>query len=236
MFARQNRVLVGSVVSKQWPLAVWASGVVQPGLGGPLWVRGKKTKKQATTHEEADVFEFDVDEVHLDLDAHVDHLRSDLSRIRGGVPSPDIVDHVDVEAYGSPTPLNALGQTALKNPQLLVVTPYDVELCQSIVDGIVRADMGLNPQVVDGRVHVPLPKMTTETRKQLAKAVASLGEEAKQRVRNRRKKWITKVKGVTGVSSDDTFAWVKDIESAVSVANDSIAALVQEKVADVQRD
>ena len=121
------------------------------------------------------------------MDAAVEDLRRKLASIRTGRAAVSLLDSVMVEYYGTPTPLNQMASVHVAEPQLLTVQPWDQTQAGAIAKAIRSADLGLNP-AVDGKiVRVPIPPLTEERRKQLAKQVQEYAEEHRTGVRNVRR-------------------------------------------------
>lgn len=114
-------------------------------------------------------------------------LKSDLRTIRTGRASPALVERVMVDYYGQPTPLNQLAVISAPEPSLLVIRPYDPESVEEIERAILKSDVGLTPSN-DGRIiRLPIPRLTEERRRELAKMVRQRIEEGKVALRNIRR-------------------------------------------------
>jgi ribosome recycling factor len=117
----------------------------------------------------------------------VEVLKADLRTIRTGRASPALLERVMVEYYGQPTPLNQLAVISAPEPTLLVVRPYDPGSLEDIERGILTSDVGLTPSN-DGRIiRLPIPRLTEERRRELAKVVRQRVEEGKIALRNIRR-------------------------------------------------
>lgn len=114
-------------------------------------------------------------------------LKSDLRTIRTGRASPALVERVMVDYYGQPTPLNQLAVISAPEPSLLVIRPYDPDSVEEIERAILKSDVGLTPSN-DGRIiRLPIPRLTEERRRELAKMVRQRVEEGKVALRNIRR-------------------------------------------------
>ncbi len=117
----------------------------------------------------------------------VQALELDLRSVRTGRASPALVDRVLVDYYGTPTPLNQLSVISAPEPNLLVVRPYDPSSLGAIEKGIQQADLGFNPNN-DGRlIRIPIPRLTEERRRDMAKQVSRRVEESRVALRNVRR-------------------------------------------------
>jgi len=117
----------------------------------------------------------------------VDGLKQELSRLRTGRATPALLDGVKVEYYGSLTPINQVANVSIPDPKMIVIQPWDNNAIAAIEKGIIKSDLGLNPQS-DGKViRVPIPSLTDERRKDLVKLIKKLGEDTKVAIRNIRR-------------------------------------------------
>lgn len=117
----------------------------------------------------------------------MDALRSHLGSIRTGRASPSLLDRIQVEYYGTQTPLNQLANISVPEPRLLAVQPWDRSSISAIERAIMKSDLGLNPSNDGQIIRLAIPPLTEERRKQLVKMVHSNVEEAKVAVRNIRR-------------------------------------------------
>ena len=121
------------------------------------------------------------------MEKAVEDLRKELSTIRTGRASISILDSIQVDYYGVPTPVNQVAQLGTPDATLITVQPYDVSLVGPVEKAIRASDLGLNPSN-DGRViRIPIPPLTEERRKTLAKHVHKVLEDHRTAVRNIRR-------------------------------------------------
>lgn len=121
------------------------------------------------------------------MDQAVEHVRQELATLRTGRANPRMVDHVKVDYYGSYQLLKTLANISTPEPRLLVVEPYDKSQIGNITKAIQLADLGFNP-VSDGNIiRIPIPELTEERRKELAKVAHQVVEEGKVALRNVRR-------------------------------------------------
>src|SRR5499427_5311845 len=129
----------------------------------------------------------EVAQIRKRMEKAIDDIRKELVTIRTGRASISILDNIQVEYYGTPTPINQVAQLGTPEPTLVTVQPYDVSLVGAIEKSIRASDLGLNPSN-DGRlIRIPIPALTEERRKQLAKHVHKVLEEHRTAVRNIRR-------------------------------------------------
>jgi ribosome recycling factor len=121
------------------------------------------------------------------MEKAIEDFRKELSTIRTGRASISILDNIQVDYYGVPTPINQVAQLATPEPTLVTVQPYDVSMVGPVEKAIRASDLGLNPSN-DGRlIRIPIPPLNEERRKQLAKHVHKVLEDHRTAVRNIRR-------------------------------------------------
>ena len=121
------------------------------------------------------------------MESALEDVRRRLGTVRTGRASVSLLDNITVEYYGTPTPLNQVANISAPEPQLLTVQPWDPTVLNTIEKAIQASDLGINPSN-DGRViRIPIPPLTQERRKQLAKVVRDIAEEHRTAVRNVRR-------------------------------------------------
>lgn len=121
------------------------------------------------------------------MEAAIDDVRRKLATVRTGRAAVSLLDSVMVEYYGTPTPLNQMASVHVPEPQMLTVQPWDQTQLGAIEKAIRSADLGLNPSNDGKLVRIPIPALTEERRKQLAKQVHEIAEDHRTAVRNIRR-------------------------------------------------
>lgn len=117
----------------------------------------------------------------------VEITRKDLASIRTGRANPALLDKVQVEYYGAPTPLSAVASVSAPEPRLIVIQPWDRSMVGPIERAILKSDLGLNPSSDGTVVRLVIPQLTEERRKELVKAVHRRAEEGRVAIRNIRR-------------------------------------------------
>ncbi len=128
-----------------------------------------------------------VKEVRPRMEAVIDDVRRKLATVRTGRAAVSLLDTVMVEYYGTPTPLSQMASVHVPEPQMLTVQPWDQTQIGAIEKAIRSADLGLNPSNDGKLVRIPIPPLTEERRKQLAKQVHEIAEEHRTAIRNVRR-------------------------------------------------
>ena len=108
----------------------------------------------------------------------VDSLKADLAKVRTGRANPGILDHVQVEYYGNPTPINQVANISLIDGRTISVQPWEKKMVNAVEKAIRDSDLGLNPSSVGDIIRVPMPPLTEERRKEMVKLVKTEGEYA----------------------------------------------------------
>jgi ribosome recycling factor len=145
------------------------------------------------------------DEAKSAMEKSVRSLRTELQKVRTGRASTALLDGLQVDYYGTPTPLNQLANMSTPDPRLIVISPYDKGAMTGIEKAILASDLGLTPSNDGKVVRIPIPPLTEERRKELVKHVHRLAEDHKVGVREGRR---------------DALSMLKDLESDGSIPAD----------------
>ena len=149
------------------------------------------------------------------MDKALEHLEEEFGAVRAGRANPKVLDRNTVEYYGSETPLNGVATISSPDARTLVVQPWDTKLLKDIQKAIQTSELGINPQN-DGRViRLVFPQLTEERRKELAKQVKKMAEDAKVAMRNIRRDgmdYVKKLKKNSEITEDDQKKAEKDLQ------------------------
>ncbi|NRA43880.1 MAG: ribosome recycling factor [Oligoflexales bacterium] len=150
------------------------------------------------------------------MDKRLEGLDRELSRVRTGRASVNLLDGVRINYYGNPTPLNQVATLSTPDARTIVISPFEKKLISDIERAIQVADLGIQP-VNDGNVvRLAVPPLNEERRKEIAKSIKKLGEEAKVGIRKVRQDFNTKIKKsekAKEIAEDDSKKLQKDIQS-----------------------
>ncbi len=147
-----------------------------------------------------------VKELKARIDRTLDDLRKDLSRIRTGRASLALLDGIRVDYYGTATPLSGVASLSVPEPRLITIKPWDRSQLKEIEKAITEANIGINPMNDGEIIRLPIPPLTEERRKDIAKQVRHKGEDHKVAVRNERRDANEKLKELLkkkSISEDD---------------------------------
>jgi ribosome recycling factor len=165
----------------------------------------------------------------------VDHTLHEFSAIHTGKATPQMVESVMVEAYGSMTPLKQCAAISTPDARLIQIQPWDATLSKAIAKGIIDANLGFNP-IVDGKlIRVPLPDMSRERRQEFVKNAHRLAEEGRVAVRNQRRDAMEAAKRLKkeGKLAEDE---EKRLEKEVQAATDKAIADINTHLAHKEKD
>jgi ribosome recycling factor len=160
------------------------------------------------------------------MDKAVDSTKREFSSVRSGKATPNMLDTVRVEMYGSLMALNQVATVASPEPRLLVVTPFDKSQAKVIEKAIRDAGLGLEPSNQGAIIRVPLPQMNEERRRDLVKVVHKFAEEGKIAVRHARTHAREGFKKLSGVSEDE----VKHAEKGIQKLHDDYIHQIDELI------
>jgi ribosome recycling factor len=135
-----------------------------------------------------------LDEAKEAMEKSIRSFRIDLQKVRTGRANPAILDGVQVDYYGTPTPLNQLASLSAPDPRLIVISPYDKGALGEIERAILKADLGLTPTNDGKLVRIPIPALTEERRKELIKQIKKSAEHHKVGVREARRGAVSLLK------------------------------------------
>ncbi|KPK46526.1 MAG: ribosome recycling factor [Dehalococcoidia bacterium SM23_28_2] len=166
----------------------------------------------------------------------VEALQKELATIRTGRAHPGLVEHLRVDYYGAPTPLNQLATINVPEPRLLVIQPWDRQSLGAIEKAIHKADLGLNP-INDGNViRLAIPQLTEERRKELAKVVRKKVEEGRVAVRNVRRDChdeLRRLQKEKEISEDAQFRAQEDLQKLTDGFIEEVERVGEEKEAEL---
>ncbi len=166
----------------------------------------------------------------------VETLREDFIKIRTGRASTGLLDHVMVDYYGSPTPINQVAQVGVADARTLTVQPWEKNMVAPIEKAIRSSDLGLNPATSGMLIRVPLPPLTEERRREITKVVKHIGEESKVAIRNLRRDANEHIKRLLKdkeISEDDEKRAEKEIQKLTDDFIKKVDATVAEKEKEV---
>jgi ribosome recycling factor len=176
-----------------------------------------------------------LDNAKAKMEKSVAALKKELSHIRAGRANPQLLDGIMVDYYGTPTPINQMGNISAPEPRMIVVSVWDVKMLSEVEKAIMKSDLGINPSN-DGKViRLVIPELTQERRAELAKTVKKKGEEAKVAVRVIRRdanEAFKKSQKASEITEDD----FKDLENEVQKLTDEFIKIIDGVVKDKEKE
>jgi len=166
----------------------------------------------------------------------IEAFKSDLAKIRTGRAHTGLLDHIQVDYYGSPVPISQVANLTLVDARTIGVQPWEKKMVQVVEKAIRESDLGLNPATHGDLIRVPMPALTEERRKELTKIVKSEGETAKVAVRNLRRDANEQLKKLVKdkeISEDDERRSGDEVQKLTDRFVAEIDKLVQTKEAEI---
>lgn len=174
-----------------------------------------------------------MDELALDaqgrMNKSIESLRQTLSSLRSGRASPQMLNNLMVDYYGSPTPVNQISSVSVPEPRQLLIKPYDKNDIKNIVAAINASDLGINPSNEGNQIRLIIPALTEERRREIVKQAHKYGEEAKIAVRNVRREYVDLIKDDDSYTEDMQKRMLDDLQKVHDDAIKSIDTVIAEK-------
>ena len=176
------------------------------------------------------------DELNEKIDKTLQNYVTELRAIRAGRANPHILDRVLVDYYGTPSPINQVGNISVSEGRCLVIAPWDASMLKIIEKQLLVENIGITP-ANDGKViRLVFPVLTEERRKELVKQVKKMGDDAKVAIRNIRRdslEALKKMKNEKALSEDEHAVCEKEIEKVIAEAIEKTDKLAADKEKDI---
>lgn len=182
----------------------------------------------------SDEVAFILEDAQATMQKGISHLEAELTRIRAGKANPQMLDGINVEYYGSPTPIGQVANVTVLDARTIGVQPWERNMLQPIERAIIAANIGINPQNDGVIIRLFLPPLTEERRKELVKRASGEGEQSKVTIRNIRRDAIEQIKKLQkdGLSEDVA----KDAEKNIQDLTDRHISLIDKHLAAKEKD
>jgi len=177
-----------------------------------------------------------VKELKTGIDRTLDDLRKELAKIRTGRASVSVLDGIRVNYYGTPTPLAQVANLAVPEPRMITVKAWEKSLLKDIEKAIREANLGIQPMNDGEIIRLPVPPLTEERRKDIAKQVKSKGEDHKVAIRNLRRDANERLKGLLKdkkISEDDNKRTGEKVQKETDGGVAQVDQIVQKKEKEV---
>lgn len=169
------------------------------------------------------------------MEKTIKSLQGQFSKVRTGRANANVLDGVNVDYYGSPTPLKQVGQISTPEARLLQIQPFDKSIISEIEKAIINANLGLNPSNDGNLIRIQFPALTEDKRKDLVKQIKKMGEDAKIAVRNVRRdqnEVVKKAEKSKEITEDDVKKYMDQIQKVtdkfISQIDDMVGAKEKE--------
>ncbi len=181
-----------------------------------------------------------IDDVMLNteerMEGAINNLKREFSKVRTGRANPSMLEQVQVDYYGVPTPVTQVGNIAVPEPNQLLIKPYDRNIVKEIEKAILAANLGVTPSNEGDQVRIVLPKLNEERRRTLVKDVKKLAEEARVAIRNVRRDAndaIKKLEKGGDLTEDDSKGYQEDVQELTDMFIERVAKEFDEKEKDL---
>ena len=167
--------------------------------------------------------------------AHEAYLR-DLSTLRTGRANSSMLDLIRVDVYGQKMPINQLATVSVPESRLITVQVWDDSLINSVENTIRNSNLGLNPMIEGNLIRIPIPELSEERRKEIAKIASKYSEDCKISIRNIRRDAMENIKGLEKnkeISQDDSFKYSGEVQEITDELIEKIDTLFSEKEKDI---
>ena len=163
------------------------------------------------------------------MNKSIESLRSTLATLRTGRASPAMLNGIEVDYYGSPTPLNQISSITVPEPRQLLIKPYDKNDLKNIVSAINASDLGLNPINEGVQIRLMIPALTEERRRDIVKQARKYAEECKVAIRNIRRDYMDILKIDDSYSEDLQKRAQDDIQKVTDEAVKNVDSILADK-------
>ena len=174
-----------------------------------------------------------MDELVLDMqekmNKSIESLKQSLTSLRTGKASPSMLNGIEVDYYGTMTPINQMSSVSVPEPRQLIIKPYDKNDIKSVIAAINKSDLGINPINEGTQIRLLIPALTEERRRDIVKQARKYGEESKVAVRNVRRDYVDLIKDDDAYTEDMQKRLLDDLQKVHDDAIKEIDAIIAEK-------
>ena len=174
-----------------------------------------------------------MDELILDMqdkmNKSVESLKVSLTSLRTGKATPSMLNGIEVDYYGTMTPINQISSVSVPEPRQLLIKPYDNNDAKAIIAAINKSDLGINPVNEGAQIRLTIPPLTEERRREVVKLAKKYGEEFKVAIRNIRRDYIELAKDDEAYTEDYQKKMLEDLEKVTTDSIKAVDVVVAEK-------
>ena len=179
-----------------------------------------------------------IDELNNKMSSSIDHFEKELQTIRTSRANPTMLENIFIDAYGSKTPLNQLGNISSPDSSMLTIQVWDVNHIKNIENSILESNLGINPQVDGSLVRLPIPKLSEERRNELTKIASQYAENFKVSIRNIRRDFIEikkRQKKDSQLSEDELKKFLSEAQNYTDKYIANIDKILEQKTSDIMK-
>ena len=185
----------------------------------------------------SDDIDIDLDAIQRRMDGALAALKVEFASLRTGRASAQILDPIQVEAYGQMTPINQLGTVNVPEPRMVVINVWDKGMIGKVEKAIRESGLGINP-VTDGPlIRLPIPELNEQRRRELTKVAAQYAESARIAIRNVRRDGMDQIKKAkaAGMGEDDQKIWSEEVQEMTDKAIAAVDKALEAKQAEIMQ-
>ncbi len=177
----------------------------------------------------SDELELVLDDAESSMKKAITHLETELVKIRAGKANPSMLDGINADYYGAPTPINQIANVSILDARTISIQPWEKNMLQTIEKAIMAANIGITPQNDGNQIRLFLPPLTEERRRELFKKASAEGEHSKVAIRNIRRDALEYIKKLQKEGLSEDIA--KDAEKKIQELTDKFIVLVDRHLA-----
>ena len=185
----------------------------------------------------SDDLEIDLDAIQRRMDGAMNALKTEFGSLRTGRASASILEPIQVDAYGTMTPINQLGTVNVPEPRMVVINVWDKAMIGKVEKAIRESGIGINPVTHGPLIRLPIPELNEERRKQLTKVAAGYAENTKVAIRNVRRDGMDQIKKAksAGMGEDDQKMWSDEVQELTDKAIAAVDKALEVKQAEIMQ-
>ena len=186
----------------------------------------------------SDEFMLDTDDLERRMEGAIANLRTEFASLRTGRASASMLEPVQVDAYGSMTPINQVGTVNVPEPRMVTINVWDKSLVGKVEKAIRESGLGINPQLNGTIIMLPIPELNEERRRELGKVAGQYAESARISIRNVRRDGMDQIKKAKAdgtVSEDDQKLWEDEVQELTDRFIKSVDAALEAKQSEIMQ-
>ena len=179
-----------------------------------------------------------LEDLDIKMKSSIEHFERELQTIRTSRANPSMLENIFIDAYGSKTPLNQLGNISSPDSSMLTIQVWDVSLIKNIENAILESNLGINPQIDGTLVRLPIPKLSEERRNELTKIASQYAESSKISIRNIRRDFIEikkREKKESQLSEDELKKFLSEAQNYKDKYISNIDKILEQKKSDIMK-